>query len=361
VKRELERIEIPGEHEARERAWEIMRRAYTEREPTPSGTVSLSRIALAAAAAVLVAAAFTPPGRALLDSVRETIGVERAQPALFRLPTDGRLLARSPAGAWVTSPDGSKRFLGRWREASWSPHGLYVVAARENELAALEPDGDVRWKLARPDVRFPRWGGSRTDTRIAYLSGNRMHVVAGDGTGDASIDIAAPVAPAWKPETRVLAYATARGRVYLYDADREEVTWSSRPIDGVRALAWSDDGRVLAIVTQLGVLLREEGRVRTRLLRGGIAGAFQPNTHRLAVLRPHDVVILGGQRVFAGAGPFDSLAWSPNGRWLAIGWPAADQWVFLRVAGTRKLSAVSNIGRQFDGYARIGGWCCSSN
>jgi hypothetical protein len=95
-------------------------------------------------------------------------------------------------------------------------------------------------------------------------------------------------------------------------------------------------------------------------VRGAVAAAFVPGTRRLAVLRARDV-LLEGRRVFAGAGRFDSLASSPDGRWLAIGWRDADQWVFLRVAGTRKLSAVSNIARQYDGYARVGGWCCSSS
>ena len=80
--------------------------------------------------------------------------------------------------------DGSKRLLGQYREASWSPFGRFVVAARENELAALEPDGDVRWTLARPGVRFPRWTGTETDTRIAYVDRTGIRVVAGDGTGD---------------------------------------------------------------------------------------------------------------------------------------------------------------------------------
>ena len=46
----------------------------------------------------------------------------------------------------------------------------------------------MRWSLARPDVRFPRWGGTKTDTRIAYLSGGQLRVVGGDGKGDRLLD-----------------------------------------------------------------------------------------------------------------------------------------------------------------------------
>ena len=35
MRRELERIELPGEHEARERSWAVVRTAFSEREPQP--------------------------------------------------------------------------------------------------------------------------------------------------------------------------------------------------------------------------------------------------------------------------------------------------------------------------------------
>jgi hypothetical protein len=55
------------------------------------------------------------------------------------------------------------------------------------------------------------------------------------------------------------------------------------------------------------------------------------------------------------------IAWSPDGTWLLIGWPAADQLVFVRVGRTPKLSAVSNVSRQFRSrsFPGIGGWTVS--
>ena len=198
MKRELERIEIPEEHEARERAWRVVETAFAEREQQPQRR-SWKPIAGVALAVAVVAGLLSPPGRAVLDEIREVVGVEQAQPALFSLPAPGRLLVTSDAGAWVVDRDGSKRLLGNYREASWSPFGRFVVASRQNELVALEPDGDVRWTLARPDVRFPRWGGSRTDTRIAYLSGGELRVVVGNGKGDRLLDSqAANEAPRWR-------------------------------------------------------------------------------------------------------------------------------------------------------------------
>jgi hypothetical protein len=220
VRRELERIEIPGEHAARERSWAVVRAAFAERESTPQRR-SWKPVAAIAVALVVVAGLLSPPGRAVLDGVREVVGVENAQPALFSLPAPGRLLVTADSGVWVVDEDGSKRRLGGYREASWSPFGRFVVASRPNELVALTPSGEVRWTLARPDVRFPRWGGTRTDTRIAYLSRGALRVVGGDGRGDRLLDrLAAERAPAWQPgRGHRLAYARRNGTVRVVDAD----------------------------------------------------------------------------------------------------------------------------------------------
>ena len=175
---------------------------------SPSGSRSRSRrswkpVAAVALAVVVVAGLLSPPGRAVLDEIRQVVGVEGSAPALFSLPAPGRLLVTADSGVWVVDEDGSKRLLGDYREASWSPFGRFVVATRANELVALTPDGTVRWSLARPDVRLPRWGGSRTDTRIAYFSRGQLRVVGGDGKGDRLLDAdAAERAPVWLPGGR---------------------------------------------------------------------------------------------------------------------------------------------------------------
>ncbi len=217
---------IPPPEGAEERAWEIVRAAFHERAPSPPKRKVWRPVIVLAAVAVVAGAVASPPGQAVLDSIREAVGIERAQPALFSLPASGRLLVESADGVWIVQADGSKRRLGDWREASWSPFGRYVVVARANELAAVEADGDVRWSLARPNVRFPRWAGDRIDTRIAYLSGNSLRVVAGDGTGDRVLrrNVAA-VAPAWLPgEGFGLAYTDRAGRMVVVDADTGRIS-----------------------------------------------------------------------------------------------------------------------------------------
>ena len=228
MRRDLERIEIPEEHEARERAWALVAAAFAEREPQPRRR-SWKPVAAIAVALVALAGLLSPPGRAVLDEIREVVGVENAEPALFSLPAPGRLLVTADSGAWVVDEDGSKRLVGPYREASWSPFGRYVVAARTNELVALEPDGDVHWTLARPDVRFPRWGGTRTDTRIAYFSNGRLRVVGGHGKGDRLLDAGAKLRPArWRPG-HVLVYERRDGSVRAVDADTGAVVDRSAP------------------------------------------------------------------------------------------------------------------------------------
>ena len=346
----LDRVDIHGEHEARERTWEVVRAAFAEREPIPR---RMRRLAPALAFAVLaaaLAAAFTPPGRAVVDKVREAIGVETAEQALFSLPAEGRLLVVSDAGAWAVSQDGSKRRLGDYDEAGCSPFGRFLLGSRPNELAALETDGDVRWKLARPQVHSSDWGGITTDTRIAYISRGIVHVVAGDGTGDRAV--VAGHAVAWRPRSEhVLAVATADGVSLIGGAG-----WTAK----VRAttLEWSGDGKRLLASTPRGyVVLSASGKV---LKRGEAAeAAFGPRGSRLASVRPGSELRLDGKLRFQGTGTFRDLTWSPDGRWLAFVWPDADQVVFVRASGPRRIEAASNLTAQFEGTTapRVAAWC----
>ena len=228
------------------------------------------------------------------------------------------LLVESADGVWVVQADGSKRRLGDWREASWSPFGRFVVVAGRTSWPRLEPDGDVRWSLARPRVRFPRWTGDRIDTRIAYLSGTSLRVVAGDGTDDRLLrrNVAA-VAPVWLlGDGFRLAYTDRAGRTVVVDADTG------------------------------------------RILRGGAVPAPAATIRRRGAASE---VLTEGRVVFRGTGEFRDAARTPDGRWLLVTWPTADQWVFVRLSGRRKIVAVSGITDQFGGgaFPRIAGWCCA--
>jgi hypothetical protein len=242
VKHELERIEIPGEHDARARSWAVVSAAFAEREPLRRRR-SWKPAAAIAIALVIVAGLLSPPGRAVLDELRAVVGVEESAPALFSLPAPGRLLVSADSGVWVVDQDGSRRLLGDYREASWSPFGRFVVAARANELVALEPDGTVRWSLARPDVRLPRWGGTRTDTRIAYFSRGDLRVVGGDGKGDRLLDAGTALkAPEWRTG-HMLVYERRDGAARAVDVDTGAVVQAPARLLEPPAATMSPDGR----------------------------------------------------------------------------------------------------------------------
>ena len=372
MKAVLEHVAIPDAELALERARVVVLTAFEERERFAHPRHRRRAVALAAAVLALLGGVLaTPPGRAVLDEIREAVGVERAQPALFRLPTSGQLLVASDAGVWVVQADGSKRLLGAYREASWSPFGRFVVASKRNELAALEPNGTVRWTLARDDVRSPRWTGTRADTRIAYLTRRGIRVVAGDGRADRLLS-PERAAIAWRPGSRFVLSQLHGSELRLQDTEARRV------LDRLRAglaadvldLSWSADGRTALVVHPWELTLVDvtEDAPRSVPFPAGdvVAASFAPAGSRVAVVRRGgELLVLNGRgaprptRMFAARGELADLAWSPDGQWLAVAWPAADQWVFVRADGKR-IRAVSNVSEQFRTrtFPRIEGWCC---
>jgi hypothetical protein len=311
LKRELERIEIPGEYDARRRSWEVVRASFDERERVNWPRRHVRSLALAAAAVAVVAAAVTPPGRSVVDSVRRAIGVEHAQSELVRLPAPGRLLLDSADGTWIVQGDGSRRLLGSYRDAAWSPHGLFVAAVSDRrELVALDPKGNVRWvKPQRRRVRSPRW--SYEGYRIAYFVDSTLHVINGDGTGDRVIGPADPRrAPVWRPGTHVVSYVS-RGATRALNVDTD-------------------------------------ARLRPR--------ASKPAPVRVERRAGRTILLVDARQVFSGAGRLGRPVLSPSGAWLAVTWPSADQLVFVRVKGRPKLLAVSNVTHQFGRETSIAGW-----
>jgi hypothetical protein len=364
-----------------DKAWEVVKRAFEERTPAPRRHASnrLLLAGFATAVSVVVVAALSPPGRAVFHSVREAVGIEHAQPALFSLPAPGRLLVVSSdnGGVWLVKSNGFLRKLGPYSDAEWSPHGLYVIATEGNELVAFDLDGGVRWKLARHDPAAPRWEGTMTDTRIAYLAASGLRVVAGDGTGDHLLDAyAGEVAPAWDPaRLHTLAYYSG-GAIVLRRAGGSLV-WRA-PIKVLpAALEWSSDGQYLAVrSTKQIVVIDQRGRVHRTISMLGAElrqATFKPGTHEVAVVvraagrsevRIVDVDHPGHARLlFAGPGTFGDVEWSPAGDWLLVNWPDANQWVFIK---GKQVRAVGNIREQFaraDGLRPFlelsGRWCCS--
>jgi hypothetical protein len=357
--RALRRTPVPDAAGAEERAWRVIQAAYDELEPAPR-TLGRGRrqLALAFVGGLAIAAiALTPAGAKVGELVTETLGIDsdQALPELRRLPAPGELLVESADGAWIVRADGSKRLLGGYHEASWSPRGRFVSAADGDDLVALEPGGDVRWTVTAPAaVHDPRWGGDAIDTRIAYRSGGDLWVVAGDGTEAHLIarDVAA-AAPIWLPppadakpgldpsvSVHRLAYVDRAGSAHIVDADSgrelEPASTDRLRLRAVRAgRASSPAGDSLAWVT--------ERRERSALVVEGPGGR---------------------KALFSAPGRFTDPVWSPDGRWLLIGWREADQWLFIRSdprsgrpGRPPRVVPIDTVSREFDpGGAGAGGF-----
>lgn len=375
-------VPVPDELEAQRRAWSVVRGAYAEREPVPRRGRGLRLVIAFAVVAAVVAAALSPPGRSVGGWIHDrVVGEEATEPALVRLPSTGQLLVVSEQGPWIVRRDGSKRLLGAYDDASFSPNGLFVVATRGRLVVALDPDktDGLRWQVARPTpVADARWAPT-PGYRVAYREGETLRIVGGDGEGDELLaENVAPVAPAWRPlEGRtVLAYADTSGRVRVVEADGE-LLWSADPGATPEQLVWSDDASVLLVVTagRRHPLYRANGRpggegLETPEGQDVLDAAFAPGTRELAYSAydpdsGQSSIVVGDERIQQGEGRLEDVTFSPNGSWLLAGWPEADQLLFIRLPGVSGYVVVPDVRREFDPggvgateFPRIAGWCC---
>ncbi len=400
----LREIPLPDEEGAEARGLRVVEAAFAGRPQSPSRS-SLPRLAVALAAITLFAALLlSPAGAGVRDWIDEaiTVGVSDPRPALTEVPGGGRLLIQSEEGPWVVKPDGSRRLLGSYAEATWSPRGLFVAATEWDSLSAVEPDGTVRWSLsATPPVTVPRW--SPSGVRIAYRAAGALRVVAGDGTGDARVGRrAADVPPAWAPHgPHLLAYVregsvVKGGGLRIVESDSGEVVASGASPPGVTSLAWSSDGSRLLETTPDSIWIRDVAisKLGNRLELGPPRRLTPPGraTVRTASFSPRDgtvaalltvaaasglsarseivLVDAGGggppRQLFSAPGRLSGLAWSPGGDRLLIGWPDADQWLFIPTHGRGQVRAVGGISAEFDpgsepaeaSFPAVEGWCC---
>jgi dipeptidyl aminopeptidase/acylaminoacyl peptidase len=391
LKRELQQIAPPDELEALRRAWPLVRGAHEQREPVAWHARNLRPLLVAAAVlVVLLLAVLSPPGQALVDEVRDAVSDEPApkpKPVLASLPTRGLLLVNSPRGPWIVRPDGSRRLLGRYWEGSWSPNALHVVVSRARELSAVTPRGVIKWTIGRPRrISGARW--SPDGFRVAYLSGSELRVVAGDSTGDKVLrNRVALTPPAWRPgANHELVFGTVDGQIALANTDTGITRWRAPVGEPATQLVWSEDGQRLLALGERYLRIfdaggRELGVLGLPLGPSGVA--FARKSHRFVLIRwqpatgRSELVLMdaeaqrGEERsLFSAAGEFRSLAISPNGRWLLIGWVGADQWLFLRLDALR-VRAVSNIAEQFGGplgerplsahFPPSVSWCCPAS
>jgi hypothetical protein len=386
LRQRLRAESAPGEEEAGERAWPIVRAAHSERARVP-WIERHSRLVIALALlAALGVAAVTPPGRALVDTVREQVAEEPPPENAFdRVPGGGRLLVQSALGPWVVHEDGSKRLLGRYDDAAWSPRGLFVVATQGGRLVTLDStNGDRRWSLSRSErITDPRWSGGGLDTRIAYRAGSSLHIVAGDGSPDYVLaDGVPPVAPAWQGDSHVLAYAGSDGRIHVVDIDERRELWRTARLGDIHQIVF-DGPRVVTVTTrEIWVLRRHKRTLFERVARGhsilsvalvpvsGVVFAdYDEAADDTELIAPTCTtsgacLLVPDVHLYRGAGRVADLTSSPDGRWFAAASPNADQFLFFRrLPRLGKVVSVSDVTAEFgpgvsgaEPFPRIAGW-----
>jgi hypothetical protein len=431
----LHEAPLPDAAEAERRGLELVEAAFAERAAARGTPARLSfvrrsrrkdnhtwraaalRPALVLVLAALIAAlVLSPAGAAVRDWVGDVLATSktpRPQRGLAEVPGGGNLVVQSSAGPWVVQADGSRRLLGDYTEATWSPRGLYLAVTSGRQLSAVEPDGTPRWSITAPGVVLgPRWAPSRY--RIAYRSGRSLRVVAADGSADRLLaPVVAPIAPAWDPRHRhLLAYVGARGELRIGESEGRRSLSFGPALRGATTIAWQ------------GNRLLEASAAKLRLRRVSDSGAGPgAGPHQIAVMLPnlplglpHGARVLaatlspngrtvaasvtlpaGGpiarKKVPASADPdaparnavylFDArdgarrrllalpdsltqLAFSPDSARLLIAWPRLDQWLFLPVApGTEGRSLVGiaaafGPGQREPSFPRVEGWCCAA-
>jgi hypothetical protein len=374
----LSALALPDSAGAEERAWRVVSAALAEAAPRRRRR-GVRRVLALAVAVGLGAVVISPAGAKVRHFVGDAFdsGHGPSQPALTSLPAAGDLLVESAQGPWIVHADGSKRLLGDYREATWSPHGLFVAATTGHELVAVDPRGHVRWSLERAGpITTPRW--SPDGFRITYLSGSSLRIVAADGTGDRPLRAAVSpsVAPAWRPSSgHVLAFAGTDGRVHVADADGGRSLFGTGRLLPLQ-LAWSADGSRLVVLAgnELRSYSPAGNLVRVQRIPSGVQSfAVSAGGEIALITRSNDpagsrVITIdpsGRQRqLFAGPGMFGEIAWSPRGDYLLLSWPSADQWLFLDPNRPQRTVAVSDITRQFSpgggptGFPTVAGWCC---
>jgi WD40-like Beta Propeller Repeat len=391
--RALREAPIPVPADAETRGLEVIETAYAQRQPRRR-SVALPRLALAFSIVTLLAALLlSPAGAAVREWIDDvvTTSTPRPEAGLSEIPGGGRLLVQSTAGPWVVQPDGSRRLLGDYDEATWSPRGLFVAVAKGRTLSAVEPDGTPRWSLtAAARVGEPRW--SPSGYRIAYRSGKGLRVVVGNGNGDRPIAAAtAAVAPSWSPVGHSqLAYVDSAGVLRVADSESGATLASAPALPGITHLDWG--GKVSSILEGSPRSLRLRtvqplklaGRPRLDAPRNlrvppratVVAAALSPYRDAVAAVFARDTptgprgsLVLfepsegKRRRLLDVPGDLGEAVWSPDGRRLLIALPVSDQWLFLP-PGRGRLRALSEIseafapGRVVPSFPRVEGWCC---
>ena len=304
--------------------------------PTPSARRRRCRraprrvaLALAAWRARLLAIGLSPAGRegrrpGRRATRRSGSAREDAKPALRSLPAAGELLVESEQGPWIVREDGSKRLLGDYDEATWSPRGLFVAVAEGRELIAVEPAGEralddrrARRRSATragagsastpdrlPQRRRPLGRRRRRHRRAAGRPRRRAGARRPGGRSGATRSSRPPA-----PGRHVLTLRRRASGEIADDRRRHRRATAETARRDRRAALGAGGRRHRSGRRHLARRARRWPPIRAR------AAARASSCCSRDARRPRRVL-------FSARGRLTGPTWSPDGRWLLVGWPA---------------------------------------
>ncbi len=242
-----------------------------------------------------------------------------------------------------------------------------------NELAALEPDGDVRWTLARPRRSSPRWAGTasghadrlRRPRRPPRRRRRRHRRPARSHRPGGGLLRGAPARSGSSRTSSRTRFASRRWSRDVWSGRRSEGRASpySRSSGRPTAVASSSSPHTAfassmpAVASSRGMTPRTGRGTSTR--HSVPAPTTSPWCAGTARRAPSSSCVPGGRSSAAPDGSAASTG-RPTDAGCCVGWPTADQWVFVRSDGKR-IRAVADVAGQFRSrtFPRVEGWCCT--
>lgn len=286
-------------------------------------------------AAVGNGAASTDAGRSRAGAIAFVSARDGVASSIYVVDDDGTGLRRLVAGR-VDLREGTKSDA---EQPAWSPDGTMLAFSREG-LHVIDVEGARARRLARIEEGDgpPEWS---PDSRwLAFAYRGRIYAVRADGS--ATRTIASGWHPTWSPDGSKIAFARA-GHVYVANKDGTRTTRitpdgfpaaeDAEDVEEVEAVTWSPDSRKIAVV---------RGDYEPQLYVADAAGSgvialgrlcdtldpsvvWSPAGDSIAMFSSDDRLVVAradgsGARPLSGGtnrqcGP---VAWAPDGRSLAL-------------------------------------------